>query len=116
MRTLQGTAREILTDRFGLLRMLSAMGPIWRCVTIDPKPFFGTIGSEGRIRLGNALAFFTISLTLYAVIQLLFEQFLISRDTSPSTRCFTTRRRSPSKDTRLLTRSGLGWQRSPRFF
>ena len=76
-RILQGALRDILKERFGPLRILGAVGPVCRAVAIDPRPFFGAIGSEPGVRIGNAVAFFVASLILYVTIQTLFEQFLI---------------------------------------
>ena len=65
----------IHTERFGLARSLAAVLPVCYAVAIHPREFFGAIGTNSGFR--NALTFFVLALTLYVVIQILFEQALI---------------------------------------
>jgi hypothetical protein len=72
----QRLEQAILTERFGPLRTLAAVMPVCRAALFEPRAFFSAINDQSRIT--NALAFLAATLGLYVVVQIVFEQALIT--------------------------------------
>ena len=70
-------ALPILTEPYGLWRLLRALPQTWYAILMRPKLFFGGIdGARGPVLL-NAIGFLAIALTAYIAFQTAFEEVLL---------------------------------------
>lgn len=70
-------APAILTEPFGVGRLVRALLPVWYAILVRPKAFFGGIAGASGPLLRNALGYLAITLAIYVAIQTVFEDVLI---------------------------------------
>jgi hypothetical protein len=102
------SATTVLTERAGLLRLLQSVIPVCRAVVLAPMQFFGAIGTASSLSVINAFGFFAVTVTLYVILQSVFELGLI-RFAGYETQALTTYYAIPFAAEGLPLAEGLGF-------